>query len=343
MRRAVIFLLTILMLSLASRNLWAQSALVVLVRPSAKSEIVSEVITRIRGELIADGFDVSVVEAPPGSDPASVLARADQQTRAAATLGLFLHPDANAAELWVVDRLTNKTVVRRVEMTNSPVASVPEVLARRSVELLRASLLEILVDAQKKPSARPAPRDQASRWVAQALEPRQSSWGVEAGAQVLGGFGGVGGAVMPVGRVRVALSQRFVTRLTLSGLGTRPRIDTVEGRATVSQELGLLELIGEIAPQSWLRPSISLGAGAYHIGVDGTAASPYAGLGGDRFVFAADVGAGLALSLTSAFALSLEGHAILVTPYPVIRFLDVDTAKIQNPLLSGALTLVGRL
>jgi hypothetical protein len=343
MRRAAIFMLVISTISLASRKLRAESALVVLVRPSAKSEIVSEVITRIRGELIADGFEVSVVDAPPGSDPASVLARADQQTGAAATLGLFLHRDANAADLWVVDRLTNKTVVRSVEMTKSPAASVPEVLARRSVELLRASLLEILVDAQKRPLARPAPREQASRWVAQALEPRQSSWGVEAGAQLLAGFGGVGAAVMPVGRVRVVLSPRFVARLTVSGLGTRPRVETAEGTATVSQEIGLLELVGEVAPQSWLRPSLSFGAGAYHIGVAGTATSPYAGFDGNRFVFAADAGAGLALSLTSAFALSLEGHAILVTPYPVIRFLEVETATIQNPLLSGVLTLVGRL
>jgi len=343
MRRAVIFVLVISMIFLASRKLWAESALVVLVRPAAQSDVVSEAITRIRGELIADGFEVSVVDALPGSDPASVLARADQQTGAAATLGLFLHPAANAAELWVIDRLTNKTVVRSVEMSKSPATSAPEVLARRSVELLRASLLEILVDAQKRPLARPAPRAQASRWVAQALQPRQSRWGVEAGAQVLAGFGGVDGAVMPVGRVRMVMSERFVARLTLSGLGTRPRVEAAEGTATVSQELGLLELISEIAPQSWLRPSLSLGAGAYHIGVEGSAAWPYAGLDGGRFAFAADAGAGLTLSLTSAFALSLEGHAILVTPYPVIRFLEVNTSEIKNPLVSGTLTLVGRL
>jgi hypothetical protein len=228
-------------------------------------------------------------------------------------------------------------------MTRAPTGSVPEVLARRSVELLRASLLEILVDAQKRPADQPAPRAQASRWAAQALEPRGSNWGIEAGAQVLAGFGGVGGAVMPVGRVRVVLSERLAARLTLSGLGTRPRVDTAEGTATVSQEVGLLELIGEIAPRRWLRPSLSVGAGAYHIGVVGNATSPYAGLDGGRFVFAADAGAGLALSLTSAFALSLEGHAMLITPRPVIRFLQVETAEIRTPLLSGALTLVGRL
>jgi hypothetical protein len=343
MRRVVIFFVVSWTISLASRNVWAESALVVLVRPSAQSEIVSEAITRIRGELIADGFEVSVVDAPPGSDPASVLARADQQTGASATLGLFLHADAKAAELWVVDRLTNKTVVRSVEMSKAPAASVPEVLARRSVELLRASLLEILVDAQKRPLSGPAPRAQASRWAAKALEPQPSSFGVEAGAQVLGGFGGVGAALMPVARMRVVLNPRFAARLTLSGLGTRPQVETAEGTATVRQEIGLLEVIGEIAPQGWLRTSISLGAGAYHVGVDASASSPYAGHDDGYVAFAADGGAGLAVSLTSVFALSFEGHAILVTPYPVIRFLGVEIGEIKNPLLSGVLTLVGRL
>jgi len=343
MRRDVIFVLVMLTTALASRALRAESALVVLVRPTAQSTIVTEAITRIRGELIADGFAVSAVDAPSGSDPASVLARADQQTGAAATLGLFLQADASAAELWVIDRLTSKTVVRRVEMTRSPGISLPEVLARRSVELLRASLLEILVDAQKRPLAALAPRAQASQWVAQALPTRRSSWGVEAGAQVLAGFGGIGGAVMPVGRVRAALGERFLARLTVSGLGTRPRVNAAEGTATIRQELGLLELIAEIAPQSLVRPAVSLGVGAYHIGVDGSANWPYAGLDGSRYAFTADVGAGLALSFTSSFALSLEGHALLVTPYSVIRFLDVDTAETGRPLLSGALTLVGWL
>jgi hypothetical protein len=313
------------------------------VRPSAQSSIASEAITRIRGELIADGFEVSIVDAPPGSDPASVLARADRQTSAAATLGLFLQPDASAAELWVVDRLTDKTVVRRIEISKSSVGSAPEVLARRSVELLRASLLEILVDAERRSLVSRVPRAQASRWAARALEPPRPRWGVEAGAQVLGGFGGVGPAIVPVIRGRVVVSDRFAGRLTASGLGTRPHVQAAEGTATVSQALGLVEWIVELAPQSWLRPTVSLGAGAYHISAEGSAAWPYDAFDPGRWAFAADLGAGLALSLSSSFALSLEGHATIVTPRPVIRFVQVETAAIRSPLLGGALTLMGRL
>ncbi|MET0593112.1 MAG: hypothetical protein ABW133_10455, partial [Polyangiaceae bacterium] len=137
MRRAVSLTFLGLAIALASRVARAESALVVLVRPAAESSVVIEALTRIRGELVADGFEVSVVDGPAGSDPAQVLARAEQPAAAAATLGLFLQADASAAELWVVDRLTNKTVVRRVQMDKSSGTTVPEVLARRSVELLR--------------------------------------------------------------------------------------------------------------------------------------------------------------------------------------------------------------
>jgi len=337
---ASVLALLVLATLLVSRPLAAESARVVLVHWEPANRIVTEAITRIRGELVADGFEVSVVGATAGQDPASVLARADPRTTAAATLGLFLEADARAAELWVIDRLTSKTVVRRIEMTEPLPAAAPEVLARRSVELLRASLLEILLEASEGAVAPPStPREKASRWAARSLEPRRSRWGVEVGVQALAGFGGLGGALMPIGRGRVALARRLEGRLSLSGFGTRPRVDAASGSATLSQELGLLELVGNLAPDASLSPQLSLGAGSYHVGVTGTASSPYAGLRGERFVFAASAGAGAVLSLTSAIALAAEGHGVLLTPNPVIRFLGDETKRLGNPLMSASLTL----
>jgi hypothetical protein len=343
MWHAFLLMLAVLALSCVSANALAEPALVVLVRPPHQNAIVQEAITRIQGELVADGFNVLVIDPVPGTDAASVLSRVGLETGAAATLGLILQPDAKSAEVWVVDRMTNKTLTRRIEMPTTSPATAPEVLARRSVELLRASLLEILVGAREDPAKIPKAREQASEWVARELEASQSRWGVEAGAQILGGFRGISAAVMPVGRVRFVLSRPFSARLTLAGLGTRPRAVSPRGSATVSQALGLFELVGTVLPQGPLRPSVSLGAGAYRIGIDGNSTSPYLGLEDERFVFAADVGAGLALQLTSSFALSLEGHSTVVTPYPVIRFLEADSVEIHSPLVSAVLTLAGRL
>ena len=168
-------MLTVLALSCVSAGVRAEPALVVLVRPPQQSAIVHEVITRIRGELAADGFNVLVIDATPGADPASALSRVGLQTGAAATLGLILHPDARRAEVWIVDRMTNKTVMRSLEMPDISARSAPEVLARRSVELLRASLLELLVGAREDAVKRPEARAKAARWAARPLEP--SRWG----------------------------------------------------------------------------------------------------------------------------------------------------------------------
>jgi hypothetical protein len=328
--------------SLVSSAAHADSARVVLVRPAGHDTIVRETITRIRGELVADGFEVSVVDAAPGAPRDAVLADAGQGGTPAATIGLFLDADARSAKLWIVDRLTNKTVVRGVELNGSARGYAPEVLARRSVELLRASLLEIMVDERPVPPERAAARAQASTWATRPLEPPPPRWAAEAGAQVLG-VSGVGSAVMPIARVRLALNQRLGARLSLAGLGTRPRVESAGGSATVNQSLGLLEVVADVIPRGRLTPSISLGAGAYHIGVKGSATTPYVGQSDDRWVFAGDAGAGLVLALSPSFGLALESHVTLVTPYPVIRFLDEGSVSVNNPMLSAALTFLGRL
>lgn len=342
MWRALAVGLVALTTSLVSWAARADSALVVLVRPAGHDVIVREAITRIRGELVADGFQVSVVAAAPGATRDALLISAVRERAPAATIGLFLNVDASSAELWIVDRLTNKTVVRSVELNDSVAGHAPEVLARRSVELLRASLLEIVVDARPVAPERAAARAQASTWAARPLEPPPPRWAAEAGAQVLG-VSGIGSAVMPIGRVRFTLNQRLGARLSLAGLGTRPRVESARGSAAVNQGLGLLELVADILPRGRLTPSISLGAGAYHIGIEGNATTPYVGQSGDRWVFATDAGAGLAFALSPSFGLALESHATLVTPYPVIRFLDERSVSVKNPLLSAALTFMGRL
>lgn len=333
-----------LVVSLWARVAHAEPAHVVLVHWQAQEGVVTEAITRIRGELVADGFDVSVIDAPTGAGPQDVLARVARSKGSTITLGLFLQADAKSAELWVVDRLTDKTVVRRVRISEGTASSVPEVLARRSVELLRASLLEILVDAPRRSEMPADSRQSAASWAARDVElPSKHSWGAELGIQALAAPGGVGAAVMPIARLRASLGRRTSARLSLSGLGSRPRIDTESGSATLSQELVLLELLADLFPQPWLIPHLSLGAGAYRVALVGNASSPYVGLRAERVVFAADAGVGLALPLASSIALNFEAHGLLVAPYPVIRFLGVEKARVGNPLASGQVSIVGLL
>jgi hypothetical protein len=336
-------LFAVLVLVTRSGRASSESALIVLVRPNTTTPAVTEALTRVRGELTADGFEVAMIEAETASDPDRTLARVGQQTSAAATLGIFIRDEASTVELWVVDRVTNKTLVRRAQAERGDDWRAAEVLARRVVELLRASLLEVLVNTRRRTNETPSPQTQAYKWAARALERPRSSWAIDGGAAVLAGFGGVQAAILPLARLRMSLGESFTARVTLAGLGTRPTVDAADGTAAISQEVALLEIVAVPVKGKWVRPVLSLGAGPYHVGAQGSARSPHHGGHVALWALAADAGTGISLPLSSTFEISIEGHVILATPYPVIRFLGNDVAHTGRPSVFGAVTLVGWL
>jgi hypothetical protein len=306
--------------------------------------------TRIRGELVADGFEVVVVDSPARLDSASSAPTA-QDAGALASIELVVDAEGHAAELRVMDRLTNKTVTRRTTIEAPEASKFAQVLAVRAVELLRASLLELLIQAHPPPALAAPPAvaavtGRASQWAASALDLEdESTWGVDAGTAVLAGFDGIDPALLGVIRVRRAIGHPFELRATVAGLGTEPRIQRAIGSARVSQQMGFLEVVLEMWNKSVVHPVVSLGAGALYVAVDGQAAgaSPYVGVRSSGWAFAADAGVGAELRLTDRFHLSLEGHALITRPYPVIRFLGEEVARTSQPSILGTLTVVGWL
>ncbi|WP_437726972.1 hypothetical protein [Sorangium sp. So ce861] len=344
-----------LLLCAASPAASGEPARVVLVRPGAADPSISEALIRIRGELVADGFDVELLDAQSASPPRPTMDDAGQQAGSAALIGLFLAPDGQAAELWVIDPRTNETLVRRIDTRGAAPEHLVEVLAVRAVELLRASLLELLMSSRRSAAplgdAAPPPSEvsrQASRPAERPLDPpsRRSTWGVELGGGLLASPGGIGPALLLVARLRVAPLGPIgplEARLSLAGLGTAPRVAGPQGSATVQQRLGLVELAALPWPELRLRPRFSVGFGALHVAVDGEASWPYRGGHSARWAFAADAGAGVELGLLRRLDVVVEAHALVAHPYPVVRFVETEAARGARPALLGSLSLVGWL
>ncbi|KYF67146.1 hypothetical protein [Sorangium cellulosum] len=341
-----------LVLCAASPAASGEPARVVLVRPGAADPSISEALIRIRGELVADGFDVELLDAQSASAPRPTMDDAGQQAGSAALIGLFLAPDGQAAELWVVDPRTNKTLVRRIDTRGEAREHIVEVLAVRAVELLRASLLELLMSSRRAaaPAAAPPPGKMSPQEPSRAERsldpPRRSMWGVELGGGLLASPGGIGPALLLVARLRVAPpgpSGRLEARLSLAGLGTAPRVAGPQGSATVQQRLGLVELAALPWPELRLRPRFSVGLGALHVAVDGEASWPYRGTHDARWAFAADAGAGVEFGIVRRLDVVVEAHALVAHPYPVIRFVETEAASGARPALLGTLSLVGWL
>jgi hypothetical protein len=327
----------------ATRTAAAESTLVVLARPATNEANANEVLNRARGELVADGFNVLLIDSVAEADRTATLARTGRESGAAVTAGLFVEDNATTIELCLVDAITGRVLVRRVEVQATSAEQAPKVLARRTVDLLRASLLDFLVESLRSVvSERRAPPI-SSPPSGGSEKTATSGWAIEAGLAVLVGLEGVRPAVVPLLRVRFAVSQAFLLRATGAWFGTQPRVEAATGSASVEQGMALLDCVAPFWQRSWLRPHVSVGAGAYFVGVNGSGVSPHPGEHSSEFAFALDAGIGDAIPIGSRFEVVLEAHALVASPGIAIRFLDTDAARIGRPTLMATITLAGRI
>jgi hypothetical protein len=320
---------------------WASSGNIALVLHDGADPTIAEAIHRIRGELVAEGFDVSEVYSPRELAAGE---SAVPETEPTATIDLSVDRGTHIAELRVFDHLTNKIVIRRTLVEDADTPHMAELLAVRAVELLRASLLELLLEADRRPAKSPASVETslASPWAAQGLPAdRRSDWGIEVGACVLADFSGIPPAVLGLARVRRTLIGALSVRVTVAGLGTQPRVESAAGSASVTEDVGLLELLATPWSKAVVHPFVSLGAGTLYASVDGRPNPPYVGRQSSRWAAAVDAGIGAETRLGRRFAVSLEAHAIVAQPSPAVEFLGAPVARTGQPSVLGALSLVG--
>jgi hypothetical protein len=319
--------------------------LVLLLRPLPTSETRTEAILRIKSELRAGGFEVAIediqADAFP-SDPRGLVERAGAKLAPSATLGIFGNLDRGPVEMWVADRITGKSVIRRIEVEVTSDRRISEVLAIRAQEILRASLVERLLGHSRSPAVAPAP-PKVESLAELAVSRPAAHWRLafEAGCAALGGFGGVGASIAPTVRLRVGLSERFALRLTGLGFGTRPLVTSGTKSARVGQSLLLVEGVARWRSDKVVRPMLSVGAGTERIGVEGRADAPYHGENHARWFVAGDAGAGLAVRLHPHWELQIEAHALFTTPRPAVHFFDIEAARTGQPTLMAIVSLAG--
>jgi hypothetical protein len=287
----------------------------------------------------------------PGEDTRAALERMAPTLSATALVAVVSGADATSAELWVVDRVTGKTVVRRVRADPKASTRIAEVLAVRAVELLRASFLELAISAQPPAEAMDAPvptTPAVTRFATESLSEPDWRWAVEAGAGALGAFaangGGLGPEFVPVARVERAFGRRWCARVSFASLGTQARVDTPGGYADVSETVIVADVVARFRRGRRLEPIVSLGAGTLRLSAEGHESAPYVAGSGSQWSLAADVGAGVRIPLRPRrFEMGVEVHALFAEPYPVVRFFDVDVARAGRPSILGSVTLLGGL
>ncbi|AUX31427.1 MULTISPECIES: hypothetical protein [Sorangium] len=347
-----------------SQGAAAAASRVVIVEADADDPLVREAATRLRAELGAAGFEVVRVPGRREGDARAALERAALDEGAFAAAAIFRSGAGATADLWIVDRVTQKTVVRTVEVSG---AAAPSVMAVRAVELLQASLLEASLLSSRAPpegaagGARAAVPEDVQRWMAPVrrqagAEPAAerpgllAGFGVEAGLAALLGAGGIGPALGPALRLSYgagggggALPAGLAARLTFAGPALGPALEGALGAVSVRQEMALLEAVWAPETGAAISPVLSAGVGAVHLFIAGDPLPPLRSATGEVWSIAASLGGGAGLRLTDRAALLLDAHAIFAEPRAVVTLGGERLGTAGRPTFAGFLGLLVRL
>jgi hypothetical protein len=148
----------------------ASAATVMLVQPPSPSPALAEAIVRVRGELISEGFQVEVMEGLQGTESRRWLEQLAETRKADAVVAVLGDETPDSVEVWVIDKVTEKTVVRRIPF-KSQSEQETKTFAIHALELLRASFLEI----DLRPSTRPSETKSVPQAVAHFVDGKRAA------------------------------------------------------------------------------------------------------------------------------------------------------------------------
>jgi len=330
------------LLVLTSTTATRASERVVVVAPEAPVSS-DRVVHQVAGELRAAGFDVTVRRRAEEPDDRELEAVA-KDTGSFAAIALWLPQNRLEAEVWVVDLVTGKTSLRRLEGGRRG-GQEPAIFALRAVELLQASLLEL--DTGRPPEGDVAPSPEVKRFVRSATAaPREVpalparptvSWSLLAGASIGKAPGGMPATLAPSLGLGWRPLPAWSGQLWASG-PSLASLEGAEGSATLDQELVVLRLT-----HTWSDPDAPVagfvvgGAGAYRLGARGAAEAAYESTAVDVWAAAALFGPGLTLRLSQGLHLFAELDAVWLMPRPEVRFAGRRVADGGRPWVVGSL------
>jgi len=271
-------------------------------------------LSRLEGELKSRGFGVATrrLDGDVSTDELEQLAR---QTDSMAAI--HLRPKAGRLQIWVVDRVTDKIVIRSLERdANGEDAGL---LARRAVEVLRASLLELDAIPAERIGVQPprAARDLAdTARPAELAPPPSGRWSLVAGFGALWATGNIGATLQSRLGVLRRLSEHAGVGVSVFLPVASGDLEVPQGVVRLSVATVKLSAPWSLSPGSSSRvlltaaPTIAAGlvetsgdAGTGFIGRDDTTFVGLAGLEGAVELQVADR---ISLSATGELATSLR-------------------------------------
>jgi hypothetical protein len=283
---------------------------------------------RLAAELRFLGFVAEVVDVPVPRDVAALHDLARVHDAAAA---IAIHE--GGASVWIGDRVTGKSVARALEPTQP---DRPREIAVRTVELLRASLVE-LQHVPPVPEAEVA----SSPTIERTLSARVRARLVVA---AMGAVGGAPGGLGVMGHVRASVRYAPHRHVGVVLSGTAPlhaaEVRGPEGRADVRTGwIGLGPWFGVRRRDAWVLPDLALGVGPAFVDMRGHAAAGRRSADVRVVDAMFEATAGLDVVLSRRIRLRLEASAGMCARTVRVRFSDRAVATWCRPHALAAIGL----
>jgi len=316
----------------------AEAQRVALVRPPDTDAALLEVFNRLSAELRLQDFEVAILDTGGEVRTAEGLAEVARRTSSVAAVRFFRQLDNTAVDVWLGNRAGGSTAMQTIAPPGG--LDAPNVLAIRTVDLLRTNLRDFGSGERAPPPPSQPPRETKPPPPQPPPAPeRPPNWRIRAEAIVLWNRPELGpswGASLGLGR---RLADHVEIGLFAAGpvvLGTNWA--TPEGTASMRQELGWAELRFSGWPVGPLVVGTSVGAGVMRMEVQGIR-PPGLSHPDQTWSFAALLAGHIELPLGGNAAIGMTLRAIGLTPRPAVGVGSTVTV-IQFPLLGASAGLL---
>ena len=315
----------------------AEAQRVALVRPAETDAVALEVFNRLSAELRLQDFELAIRDT--GAEVASAEALADvaRRTDSVAAVRFVRRGDGTAVEVWLAARAGSPPAVHTIE----PPAGLdtPNVLAIRSVDLLRTTLREFGGGARPPAPPPPHPEPRPPAEPAPPMVDRPVKWRIRAEGVMLWNRPTLG---MAYG-ASLGLTRRLADHIEIGLTAAGPVVvgrnwATTEGEAKVQHQIGWAELRFSGWSAGPIDVGASVGAGGLRMVVGGVRPADLSE-DGQVWSFAATLAGHVEIPLGGNAAIGMTLRAIGLTPRPSVQ-VGHSFAVIQFPLLGASAGLL---
>jgi hypothetical protein len=301
---------------------------------------VRQATTRLEAELLAAGFAVDL-DATPATAPRAEVESGGSP--AFISIAVLRSGSQVEADVRVVDSVTGKTLLGRVDAGLEPGPSPARTLAIRAVELLRASLLELGLRTREELEVSPQPKTvpiDVARGKQTTVAPRHTmtGWSVQLGAAT-SLTAGLGPTIGPSGWVSRSVAAGWLVGMRWVGPTFGPELRSPVASADVRQVMALAE-IRFVYGTARLAPLVALGLGAADTWATGHAAPPLRAHTAGGLSAVAHTSLGLHIRLLERLGIVLETGALVLSPVHPVRLVGEEVGNTSPVAWLSSLGLV---